>query len=141
MLQVKYIHFSPRCRKSHIKQQIQYELTYFNPFLVTRCLHVANDFRVYSQLSLPICRLSAYTLCIKPILKRRLTFKSIKRFYIIYLCKTCQGQLLEGVECHVYLYCFTFDDITLNRAFVIIVLFPKPEDQWSCKRSPDILAY
>ena len=37
----------------------------------------------------------------------------------------CQGQLLEGVECHIYLYCFTFDDINLNRAFVIIVLFPK----------------
>ena len=54
----------PRCRKSHVKQQIQYELTCFNPFLATRCLHVANDFRVYSQLSLPICRLSAYTLCV-----------------------------------------------------------------------------
>ena len=36
-----------------------------------------------------------------------------------------QGQLLEGVECHIYVYCFTFDDINLNRAFVIIVLFPK----------------
>ena len=36
-----------------------------------------------------------------------------------------QGQLLEGVECHIYLYCLTFDDINLNRAFVIIVLFPK----------------
>ena len=36
-----------------------------------------------------------------------------------------QGQLLEGVECHIYLYCFTFDDINLNRAFVIFVLFPK----------------
>ena len=36
-----------------------------------------------------------------------------------------QGQLLEGVECHIYLYCFTVDDINLNRAFVIIVLFPK----------------
>ena len=36
-----------------------------------------------------------------------------------------QGQLLESVECHIYLYCFTFDDINLNRAFVIIVLFPK----------------
>ena len=36
-----------------------------------------------------------------------------------------QGQLLEGVESHIYLYCFTFDDINLNRAFVIIVLFPK----------------
>ena len=36
----------------------------------------------------------------------------------------CQGQLLEGVECHIYLYCFTFDDINLNRALVIIVLFP-----------------
>ena len=36
-----------------------------------------------------------------------------------------QGQLLEGVECHIYLYCFTFDDTNLNRAFVIIVLFPK----------------
>ena len=36
-----------------------------------------------------------------------------------------QSQLLEGVECHIYLYCFTFDDINLNRAFVIIVLFPK----------------
>ena len=42
--------------------------------------------------------------------------------------KTCflhmQGQRLEGVECHIYLYCFTFDDINLNRALVIIVLFP-----------------
>ena len=36
-----------------------------------------------------------------------------------------QGQLLEGVECYIYLYCFTFDDINLYRAFVIIVLFPK----------------
>ena len=36
-----------------------------------------------------------------------------------------QGQLLEGVECHIYLYFFTFNDINLNRAFVIIVLFPK----------------
>ena len=35
-----------------------------------------------------------------------------------------QGQLLEGVDCHIYLYCFTFDDINLNRALVIIVLFP-----------------
>ena len=35
-----------------------------------------------------------------------------------------QGQLLEGVECQIYLYCFTFDDINLNRALVIIVLFP-----------------
>ena len=35
-----------------------------------------------------------------------------------------QGQLLEGVECHIYLYCFTFDDINLDRALVIIVLFP-----------------
>ena len=34
-----------------------------------------------------------------------------------------QGQLSEGVECHIYLYCFTFDDINLNRAYVIIVLF------------------
>ena len=36
-----------------------------------------------------------------------------------------QGQLLEGVECHIYLYCFTFDDNNLNRAFIIFVLFPK----------------
>ena len=36
-----------------------------------------------------------------------------------------QGQLLEGVECHIYLYCFTFVDINLNRVFVIIVLIPK----------------
>ena len=35
-----------------------------------------------------------------------------------------QGQLSEGVEFHIYLYCFTFDDINLNRAFVILVLFP-----------------
>ena len=35
-----------------------------------------------------------------------------------------QGQLLEGVECHIYQYCFTFDGINLNRALVIIVLFP-----------------
>ena len=52
----------PPMSKMHVKQQIQYELTCFNTFLATRCLHVANDFRVYSQLSLPICRLSAYTL-------------------------------------------------------------------------------
>ena len=61
----------PRCRKSHVKQQIQNELTCFNPFLATRCLHVANDFRVYSQLSLPICRLSAYTLCLMSYGKRQ----------------------------------------------------------------------
>ena len=65
MLQVNYKKFSPRCRKSHVKQQIQYEPTCFSPFLATRCLHVANDFRVFSQLSLPICRLSAYTLCVR----------------------------------------------------------------------------
>ena len=35
-----------------------------------------------------------------------------------------QGQLLEGVECQIYLYCFTFDDINWDRALVIIVLFP-----------------
>ena len=44
-------------------------------------------------------------------------------FYALFL--KSQGQLLEGVECHIYLYCFSFDDINLNRAFVIIVLFPK----------------
>ena len=27
MLQVKYIQFSPRCRKLHVKEQIQYEVT------------------------------------------------------------------------------------------------------------------
>ena len=42
-----------------------------------------------------------------------------------------QGQLSEGVECHIYLYRFTFDDINLNRAFVIIVLFPS---QYSNKK-------
>ena len=36
-----------------------------------------------------------------------------------------QGQLLKDAECHIYLYCFTFVYIDLNRAFVIIVLFPK----------------
>ena len=46
-------------------------------------------------------------------------------FYIVKLGLQGQGQLLEGVECHIYLYCFTFDDINLNRAFVIMVLFPK----------------
>ena len=45
-------------------------------------------------------------------------------FHIIIWQVRRQGQLLEGVECHIYLYCFTFDDINLNRAFVIIVLFP-----------------
>ena len=46
--------------------------------------------------------------------------------YPAYIYGFCfQGQLLEGVECHIYLYCFTFDDINLNRAFFIIVLFPK----------------
>ena len=48
-----------------------------------------------------------------------------------FICGSNQGQLLEGVECHIYLYCFTFDDINLNRAFVIIVLFPK---QYSNKK-------
>ena len=38
-------------------------------------------------------------------------------------CFFIQGQLLEAVECHIYLYCFTFDDINLNRALVIFVLF------------------
>ena len=48
------------------------------------------------------------------------------KFYIYFVSVTVlQGQLLEGVECHIYLYCFTFDDINLNKAFVIIVLFPK----------------
>ena len=36
-----------------------------------------------------------------------------------------QGQLLKGAECHIYLYCFTFVCIDLNRAFVIIIFFPK----------------
>ena len=43
----------------------------------------------------------------------------------IFIGSSSQGQLLEGVECHIYLYCLTFDDINLNRAFVIIVFFPK----------------
>ena len=33
----------------------------FFPFNLTSCLCVASDLRVYSQLSLPIWRLSAYT--------------------------------------------------------------------------------
>ena len=53
-----------RCRKSHVKEQIQYEITCFSPFLAKRCLHVAYDFGVYSQLLLPISKLSAYTLWI-----------------------------------------------------------------------------
>ena len=36
-----------------------------------------------------------------------------------------KASFLEAVEYHIYLYCFTFDDINLKRAFVIIVLFPK----------------
>ena len=36
-----------------------------------------------------------------------------------------QGQLLEGVECHIYLYCFTFDDINLNRVLSILSYFQK----------------
>ena len=43
-----------------------------------------------------------------------------------------QGQLLEGVECHIYLYCFSFDDINLNRALVIIVLFPTKYSNRKC---------
>ena len=39
----------PRCRKSHVKEQIQCEVTCVSPFLATRCLHVAYDFRVYSH--------------------------------------------------------------------------------------------
>ena len=42
----------------------------------------------------------------------------------LFIRSQLQGQLLEGVERHIYLYCFTFDDINLNRALVIIVLFP-----------------
>ena len=55
------------------------------------------------------------------------TFCNIFRegWSIVMSIPSLQGQLLEGVECHIYLYCFTFDDINLNRAFVIIVLFPK----------------
>ena len=34
-----------------------------------------------------------------------------------------QGQLSEGVECHIYLYCFTFDDINLNRALSLLFYF------------------
>ena len=36
-----------------------------------------------------------------------------------------QGQLLEGVECHIYLYCFTFDDINLNRVLSFLFYFQK----------------
>ena len=36
-----------------------------------------------------------------------------------------QCQLLKGAKFHIYLYCFTFVYIDLNRALVIIVLFPK----------------
>ena len=36
-----------------------------------------------------------------------------------------QGQLLEGVECHIYLYCFTFDDINLNRVWSLLSYFQK----------------
>ena len=39
------------------------------------------------------------------------------------LCR--QGQLLEGVECHIYLYCFTFDDINLNRVLSLLSYFQK----------------
>ena len=49
-------------------------------------------------------------------------FRIVRMYVCMYVCM--QGQLLEGVECHIYLYCFTFDDINLNRALVIIVLFP-----------------
>ena len=57
------------------------------------------------------------------------TFKKVETFFFLLEVNhkergPFQGQLLEGVECHIYLYCFTFDDINLNRAFVIIVLFP-----------------
>ena len=51
-------------------------------------------------------------------------FSLIAKFGAKNVESTPQGQLLEGVECHIYLYCFTFDDINLNRALVIIVLFP-----------------
>ena len=44
--------------------------------------------------------------------------------FVFSLIRNLQGQLLESVECHIYLYFFTFDDINLNRALVIIVLFP-----------------
>ena len=62
MVQVKYVQFSPRCRKPHVKGQSKYGLICFCPLHLTSCLHDANDFRLYSQLSLPIWRLSAYTL-------------------------------------------------------------------------------
>ena len=39
--------------------------------------------------------------------------------HVLVACK--QGQLVKGAECHIYLYCFTFVYIDLNRAFVIIV--------------------
>ena len=55
---------SPIVEKRHVKLQIRYELTSLFPFHLTSCLSVAIDFRVYSQLSLPIWRLSAYTLCV-----------------------------------------------------------------------------
>ena len=55
----------------------------------------------------------------------RTSGKHVRVIHTPYTTLIYQGQLLEGVECHIYLYCFTFDDINLNRAFVIIVLFPK----------------
>ena len=40
---------------------------------------------------------------------------------VLWVLIPLQGQLLKGAECHIYLYCFTFVFIDLNRAFVIIV--------------------
>ena len=41
--------------------------------------------------------------------------------HVLWVLTPLQGQLLKGAECHIYLYCFTFVYIDLNRAFVIIV--------------------
>ena len=66
LLQIKCVQFSPRCRKPHVKGQYRYGLICFCPLHLTCCLHVANDFRVYSQMSLPIWRLSRLYTVIMP---------------------------------------------------------------------------
>ena len=84
--------------------------------MLSFCLHMDSNYNMFCLMYFLVYKSLVYfsfVVCYNPQIPIPLT------------TSICQGQLLEGDECHIYLYCFTFVYINLNRAFVIIVLFPK----------------
>ena len=73
---MKYLYLSPLYWKSHLNEKNWYCLTCLWPCCLITCLCWDNDFRVYSQLSLPIWWVSAYTLwwCVLKFLHTRSGF-------------------------------------------------------------------